>query len=307
MKTPLLTSLLLVVSLFNFGQTFPKEKTEDHVLIKNTHVYMIPPTSFEISSNFWGFQNSDDPSSMIVAAEVPEPYSDLIQAFNPDLIIQSKKEVVLAGYEGLFLELNQTLNGVHYSAYLLAYGNENFSGLINGIYLKDDVATGELIKKSLMTTFIDPQVTSNPRDVLDYTLDETVGSLQFNSSVSYSMVFHRDLKDPEQNADRAALTTNKILTNGMVENKALFCTELLNEYPGDFSIIESKGIQDIELDGLKGYALFAENKSNEEQEAYQVVLFDDHKSYYVFIGTYLKGSDQALNDIQKVIHTFKRK
>jgi len=40
---------------------------------------------------------------------------------------------------------------------------------------------------------------------------------------------------------------------------------------------------------------------------YQVILFDNEGGYYLFVGTYLAESEDAVTDIKNVIRTFKRK
>jgi hypothetical protein len=86
----------------------------------------------------------------------------------------------------------------------------------------------------------------------------------------------------------------------------LFCISRLKKYPDDYSVIPSKGINEIELDNLKGFELFAKNNDKENEEMYQVILFDENGGYYLFIGTYEIGSEQAISDIQNIIRTFER-
>ena len=92
-----------------------------------------------------------------------------------------------------------------------------------------------------------------------------------------------------------------------IKNEKLFCISRLKKYPDDYSVIPSKGINEIEIDNLKGFELFAKNNDKENEEMYQVILFDGNGGYYLFIGTYITGSEKAISDIKSVIQTFKRK
>ncbi|MCP2042648.1 hypothetical protein [Pontibacter sp. HSC-36F09] len=306
-----LTILLLSISLIGFGQALPKEKSKNHIQIKGTNIFMIPPVSFESSDNFKGLQNSEDQTTMIMVIEIPGPYSEVSKGFNSEMLkpkgmeLKSLKKVKVADYDGLLIELDQPANGLIFSKQILVYGNEKSSTLINGVYQKDSLQLGKRIKESILTTFVDSELESNPREALNYTLNENAGSLKFHSVIGNGMLFNRDLKTPTESADKATLITDKSFSNIEISNKKLFCISRLKKYPEDYSVILSKGINEIELDKLKGYELFAKNNDRESEEMYQVILFDDNGGYYLFVGTYLAGSKNAITDIKKIIETFK--
>jgi hypothetical protein len=121
------------------------------------------------------------------------------------------------------------------------------------------------------------------------------------------MLFNRDLKTPTESVDKATLLTDKSFVKVKIINEKLFCISKLKKYPDDYSVIPSKGINDIEIDNLKGFELFAKNNGKENEEMYQVILFDKDGGYYLFIGTYVTGNEKAISDIKNVIQTFKRK
>lgn len=305
--------LLLSIPCIVFGQELPKEKSENHVQIDGTNIFMIPPDSFEPSDNFKGFQNPDDQTSMIMILEIPGPYSEISKGFSSEMLetrgmeLKSKKEINIAEYDGILMELEQSEYGMVFSKQILIYGNERSSTLINGVYLKDSLQSGERIKESILSTFVDSETESNPREDLNYSVNESVGSLKFHSVIGNGMLFNRDLKIPTESIDRATLFTDKSFQKLEIEDKELFCISRLEKYPDDFSVIQSKGVNEIEIDGLKGFELFAQNNDNEEEEMYQVILFDEDGGYYIFVGIYKLDSEKAITDIKNVIQTFKIK
>lgn len=305
--------LLLLISVLGLAQELPQEKSENHIQIKGTNIFMVPPVSFETSGNFKGFQNPTDQTSMIMAMEIPGPYSEVIAGFNAEMMLKqgmelkTKKEIKIADFDGLLIELDQSANGMIFSKKILIYGNEKSSTLINGVYLKDSLQLGKKIKESIQSTFIDTKIQSNPREALGYSINENMGSLKFKAVIGNGMLLNRDLKTPTESADKASLLTDKSFVKVDIENKKLFCISRLKKYPDDYSVIPSKGIHELEIDNLTGYELFAENNDKENEEMYQVILFDENGGYYIFIGTYVTGSEKAIADIKKVIQTFKRK
>jgi hypothetical protein len=181
------------------------------------------------------------------------------------------------------------------------------STIINGVYLKDSLRLGEQIKQSVLSTFVDSEIESNPREALNYSLNENVGSLKFKAVIGNGMFFNRDLKTPTESVDKATLITDKSYAKLEIENEKLFCISRLKKYPDDYSVIPNKGINEIEIDNLKGFELFAKNNDKENEEMYQVILFDENGGYYLFVGTYVAGSEDAISDIKNIIQTFNRK
>jgi hypothetical protein len=305
--------LFLSIPTIGFGQELPERKTENHQQINGTNIFMIPPDLFKPSVNFKGFQNPVDQTSMIMIMEIPGPYSEVSKGFNSEMLkeqgmeLKTKREIKVDKFNGLLIELDQPANGMIFSKQILIYGNEESSTLINGVYLNDSLQLGEKIKHSILTTFVDSETESNPREALNYSLNENVGSMKFKAVVGNGMIFNRDLKTPTKSVDKATLLTDKSYVNLEIENKKLFCISRLKKYPDDYSMIPAKGIDELEIDGLKGFELYATNNDNENEEMYQVILFDGDAGYYLFVGTYLTGSKDAVGEIRDLIQTFKRK
>jgi hypothetical protein len=309
------TGVLLAMSLISFGQELPRKTSEKHIQIEGTNIFMVPPAAFQSSTNFKGFQDPKDQTSMIMVMEIPGPYLEVTKGFNAEMLktrgmdLKTKKEIKVAGYDGLFIELDQPANGLIFSKQILIYGNEKATTLINGAFLKDSLQLGTRIKESMLSTVVDSKLKSDPRGALNYSLDETIGALKFHSVIGNGMLFNRDLKTPTESEDKASLITDKSFAKIQIENKKLFCISRVKKYPGDYSVISGKGINDIAMDDLSGFELFAKSNTseNEHEEMYQVILFDDDGGYYVFVGTYITGSENAITDIQNIIGTFKRK
>lgn len=308
-----ITLLLVSVSFVGLAQQLPKEKTQNHQQIIGTNIFMVPPDSYSVSSNFKGFQNPLDPTSMIMIVEIPGPYSEITKGFNLEILkargmeLKTKKEITTAGFNALLIELDQPTNALTFSKHILIYGNEKSTTLINGIYSKDSLQLGKKIKQSVLSTFIDTNLKSDPRAALSYSLNENNGALKFKAVMGNSMLFNRDLKTPTESIDKAMLLVDKSFGAIEIESKKLFCISRLKKYPDDYSVIPSKGINEVEIDDLKGYELFAKNNDKVDEEMYQVILFDEGGGYFLFVGTYLPSSLQAIADIRNIIKTFKRK
>lgn len=171
------TLLLALFITFSFGQELPKQKSENHKQIEGTNIFMVPPVSYQSSTNFKGFQNPDDQTTMIMAMEIPGPYLEVTKGFNTEMlktkgmVLKNKNEIKVGEYTGLLVEIDQLANGMEFSKHIIIYGNEKSTTLINGIFLKDSIEAGKSIKESILTTFIDSKLITNPRENLDYSIN----------------------------------------------------------------------------------------------------------------------------------------
>ncbi len=312
-KNTILILLILLQVICTNSQEFPKEKSAEHLNINGTNIFMVPPAEFKLSENFKGFQNGNDPTSMIMVLEIPGPYAEVTKGFNKDMLqtkgmqLIRKDEVTISNSKGLLLEVIQSANGMEFSKYILTYGNEKSTTLINAVFLQENKILGQQMLKSLLTTYVDNNIAINPRNALKYTLDEQVGDLKFFSVMGNGMLFNRDLKTPTESEDKATLITDQSFAKTVIADKKLFCISRLKKYPDEYSVIVEKGINEFIIDDLHGYEVYANNDKNKNEEMYQVILFNKDGGYYLFVGTYLNNNEKALSDIQKVIRTFKRK
>ncbi len=282
----LLSLLFIIFSLIAPAQTFPESISSNHQIIQGTNIYMIPPTTFSLSTSFKGFQNPEDQTSMIVVVEVPGPFNAISKGFNEKdlnsrgMNLVSKTEVNIADYNGLLINLNQTANGMEFSKHILIYGTDSATTIINGVFLMDSLKLGEKIKKSILSTFIDNSLIVNPREALDYSIDEIVGNLKFKAVMGNSTLLNRDLKTPTESVDKATLIIDKSFVNIVIPDKKEFCISRLQKYPSKYSLKSKTSLKPIEIDNLTGYELFATNYDDEKEEMYQVILFDENVGYY---------------------------
>lgn len=311
------TILLIILSLF-FQSVFSQKindylvPTDNHTLIKGTNIYLIPPKDYIESTNFKGFQSPNSQTSMIMVMVIPGPFSEVTKGFNSKKMLSSqgmklnnKREIAINEYKGLIVNIEQEANGLTYSKHLLIYGNEKSTTMINGIYLKDDIDNGKIIKESIETIIVNDNISINPRKTLDYTVNETVGNLKFVSVIGNGFLLNRDGKIPTESYDKATLITDKSFTKTEIENKKLFCISRIKKLPENYQMLPKKGLNEIEIDGIKGFELYAKNTENEKELLYQVILFQKNGGYFIFLGTY--ENETAVVDIKKVILTFKRK
>ena len=308
----LVSTLLLIPFLPAQSLNDLEAPTEDHQQIPGTQVYLIPPEDFDSSPNFKGFQNPEDPTSMIMAVEIPGPYAEVSAGFNEEQLLSRgmdlkiKKAIQINGYQGLWINLDQEANGMTFSKHVLIYGDSAATTLINGVFIADSVQLGEAIQVSMESIFLDRELEVNPRETLDYTLDESGTKLRFLNVMGNAMLFNRDGLTPTESEDKATLIVDKSFAEVDISDPESFCISRLSQYPDNFEFMRENGLEEVEIDGLQGYGLYAINEELEE-EAYQLILFREEGGYFLFFGSYKPEAEQAKADIMKLIKSFKRK
>lgn len=305
--------IAILCSLLNYGQQRQNAVTDSPMLVKGTNIYLVPPTGFMRSDNFKGLQKPNDQSSMIMVTEIPGPYEEIYKSLNAEnlkkggMTLKRKEERKVGSYEGSYFEVDHNINNLIFSKHVLVYGDDKFTVMINGIFPKDSVELGRQIHNSILSITLDSSINVDPRSDLDYSLDESGTNLRFKAVMGNGMLFNRDGKTPTESYDRATVITDRSFAKMTIADKKLFSITRLKKYPEDYSVIVSKGINKIEIGGLTGYELFANNNDKPEQEIYQVILFTEEGQYYVFLASFLAHSKDAIQDVKKLILTFKRK
>ena len=309
----LFCGLSLVGSLAAQSLNDLKAPSSEHIIIKGTNIAIIPPEGFEPSPSFKGFQNPSDQTSMIMVMELPVPFALTTEGFKKEMMeprgmeLLSKKTVTVSGYEAFLIELTQEANAITFSKSILVYGDTSATFMINGAWLKDSTTLGAAIKQSILSTFVDMEVSVDPRKGLPYQIEETAGNMQFIGVVGNSIIFTRDGNTPPLTEDEAMFIIDRSFAEVDVPNKKLFCLNRLEKHKDDWSLNLEKEVTEIELDGLQGYQLFAKNNLDDSLEMIQTILFLENGGYYICVGTYKKAQQQVVEDITSILKTFKQK
>ncbi len=305
---------LIAICLVSFSAVFGQEKIENtitdaHVNIPSSKVSLIPPAGYTKSTLISGFQNLATGSS-IVFIDLPAPYSKIAPAFNRENLISkgieflSKEEYIINGLPAILINAQQSISGSMYSKKLLILGNETESIMIQGVCNNLNKAEIETIKTTLLAIVYDAEKEINPFDNIGYTLDVSAANLQFANSMmsGFSMTYTTDGKEPTASEDKTTLIVTKSVSKLPVEDKKGFALKNFKNYPLGLEEIES--INEIMIDGIPGYEIFAKCLNNEElSRVYHVILFGDQINYLFMGQTFEK---KKIKKLKSAISTFSR-
>jgi hypothetical protein len=313
MTRKILTTFLVFISLTVWGQKKIENKlTDQHQNIKGTKVSVIPPKGFTDGLNFLGLQQTESGSSIMIL-DIPGPYSETSKGITTENMLSKGVEMkkietlTINGLPAIFATGTQNAYGNIYTKFILVFGTDNETIMINGVYPENLKKVGDEIKKSMLTVYYEPDKKINPFEALDYSIDISETKLKFGKSMSNSLIFSVDGQVPTASNDKTNLIVAKSFSQITAEDKKLFCINRLKQTPIEIENIEYTN--EITIDGISGYEIYAKGKnkkSSETENIYQVILFSD-KLYYILFGTTNDETDKSIEDIKKAIETFRRK
>jgi hypothetical protein len=307
------TVIFLLFSLTVFSQTSINNKqSEKHKNINGTKISLIPPQGFISAQNFIGLQQAESGSSIMVL-DIPGPYSEISAGLNAENLLSNGVEVSLIEpltineLPGMLITGKQRAYGSTYSKYILVFGNESETIMLNGIFPENMKKFGAEIKKSILSVIYDAGMKLDPFAVLDYTIDVSETKLKFAASSSGSLIFTVDGKIPTASEDKTNLIVTKSFNTVTPDDKKQFCINRIKKTPVDIQTIEYTN--EISVDGMNGYEIYAKAKSKNTdtpENIYQVILFSDDL-YYILISTSNDETPESINEAKKAINTLKRK
>lgn len=313
MTKTILTTLLLSICLTTFGQKKIENKlTEEYKTIKGTKISLIPPKGFTDGIHFLGLQQNESGSSIMIL-DIPGPYSETSAGINKENLLSTGVELrkienlTINGLPAIFVTGTQNAYGNIYTKFILIFGTDRETIIINGVYPENLKMIGEEIKKSMLTVIYESDKKFNPFDALDYTIDVSKTKLKFGKSISNSLIFTVDGKVPTASSDKTSLIVSKSFSQITTVDKKLFCINRLKLSPIEIKSIEYTN--EIKIDGVSGYEIYAKGKSKNSSEIeniYQIILFSDNL-YYILFGSTNDETNKSIEEIKIAVKTFKRK
>ena len=306
----------LSIQMLQAQDTIRQTKTDAHQLIVGSNMWVIPPSGFEPAVNFMGFQQPDDPpTSMIVLMDLPGPYDKITEGFDSTMMAQkgmtlhTKEAVNLYGYNGLLLDLEQAANGMEFEKYILVYGDEHNTHILNVVCLKSDTLM-KALKASVRSVYLDEAMEVDPLDGLDFSIDATDTKFKFGQVVANGILYTVDGNIPTQSEDETLFGVQKSIAQVAISDKQAFCKKRLTLLPyGGTQLDQTHGVQAIEIDGISGYALFAKGMDEQgefKEHIYMAILFEAN-SYYILMGTFTEDLPSNRAELEQIARTFKRK
>jgi hypothetical protein len=306
---------LLFIALLCFNITalcqskIKNDKTENHINVKGTQTFIIPPNDFEQAINFLGFQDNETGSS-IMLLEIPGPYNKITAGFSKDemkvkgMDLIKKEEFIINGLEAVLINSKQFSPSHGYNFYkysLILNAASNKTLLINANFpesQKDKLE--EKMLQSILSLYIDKGIQVDPFSSLDFQVDISKTSFKLINSISGTLMFEGPNKE-------FLLIAKSIKPFDLSDKKGAAINALKQQSTVNYKSLRSS--KEVSYDDAIGYQIVANvstKQGGKPMKAFETILFGDNY-YYIFLGLLTPNDEKLLKDIEYIISTFKRK
>ncbi|RYY14055.1 MAG: hypothetical protein EOO04_30860 [Chitinophagaceae bacterium] len=292
-------------------QKIVSELTAQHQQFAGLNVSLVPPAGFTRAVNFTGFQQEESASSIVIMS-LPAPFMELSEGFTKenlkgrDMELLARQELLINEMPGVLLTATQEAHGRIYKKYMLVFGIETGTVLINASFPQELEATGSNILASLLTAYYDRGKKNNPLEIVDFSII-VPAEWKLSDLMAESLVYTRDGKLPPATADKTTFIANKSFPGEKIIGKRQFAIDRLKSTP--FEIISQEPPKAIKIAGLEGYeieAIGTSDRPGEKETIYMAILFMEN-AYYVFLGTTNMDAANTIGHFRSAVRSFKRK
>ncbi|MEO5977098.1 MAG: hypothetical protein ABIS36_14440 [Chryseolinea sp.] len=314
MRNSFLPILIILFAVSAFAQTdINNEVTDKHKQIKGTRFLLIPPNVFVEAVNFQGFQQLDNNASILVI-EIPEPFSETLKAFSNQtlktqgVMLKTKENIKVNGNDGILLSTEQVVHGSNFSKYILAFGNNRSTFMVNGMFPKDVYSLREEILASIRSVVYDTSLLVDPLSNMTFSVKTDDTKLKFAKNISGTLLYTVDGKVPTESVDKTSFLVGMSMANVQTLDKRLATINRIKRLPYTDLALDENQVNEIQIDGVDGYEITAEgsNKKGVRELIYQIMLYNNNV-YYLIIGTAQEEFESNLLLFKNVAKTLRHK
>jgi hypothetical protein len=309
--------LFIAITLLNYSTVFGQMAimnvlTSNHQNIIGTKISLIPPKGFIKATNFLGLQQAQSGSTIMIL-DIPGPFSEISKGLTKAGFLSQGVEVkeidnlTINNLPAILATGEQNAAGNTYTKFVLCFGTEKETIMINAVSPNNLKEIGKEIKSSILTSFYEADKKINPLDVVDFEIDVSESKLIFAKSMSNTLVFSADGLLPTKSNDKTSLTVGKSFSKTVIEDRKLYSLNRLKQLP--IEIIKIEETNEILIDGISGYEIVATSKdknTSEPKKVYLVLLFSD-SLYYILLGSTNQDFESNIANLKNAVKTFKRK
>jgi hypothetical protein len=301
--------IILVLATFK-GFCTPDTISRKCDCIPGTHLGFCPPEGFEIATDFTGFQNKANGSSIMIF-ELPFSYFENRKAYTAENLATQGIKLIktdtfsIGKLNAVLLKGIQKAHNQQYTKTILITGADSLTILCNASSPADDSLTAEIIEKSMYNAgFYTSKCASEKEPGFRLHIDSDF--LKLAGNINQSLIYTADGKLPPQVVDKTTIIAASSFSRFTITDYKAFALKRLEQMPLKVDKIIDSG--ELSVDALPSYFIIAEvidSKRNVAEKIYQLIVFDKDK-YYLVLGSTTVDEKQKFNRLKESILTFTR-
>jgi hypothetical protein len=287
---------ILAQSLLSKTANIRLKNSSQLVVFSELGLVIPQPVGFEKATSFYGFQQSETSSSVLLAV-IPGPFKEVIKGFNnkkslatKGIILLSQQPIKIKNQPGYLLEISQNFNGLEVRKWTVVFGDERKTNMVTATFLKKDSAKlSASLKKVVLAVSPLSRPTSASVSSLPFSVTAVDGLMLVQKAAGLGKIalFTNNGQIPAASpADPLFMVTPSLGAVPVLDRQA-FAIRRLSGYP-ETKILAVKSTKKITIDNLSGWEIVADAQDQSTKtslQLYQVMLFPKEGGYVLMIGT----------------------
>ncbi len=284
-------------------------KTDRHINIPSTRLYIIPPPGFKIAKTFTGLHKGSSYSILIFDLIGGNFYTNAA-TFNKENFeekgykVFEYKELKINGYPAkyIYFQGNPTTKSIS-----LVFGDTTFSTSIVSTFPSQDVETGEQIKKALKTIYYDKNIKIDPFETAEFTLDDSKSIFKFSKFTGGMYIYTVNGEDNDSAWRPLVIISTIPKTSPNLNAKSVIESMISNVKKYGLTDKEIKNDSILNINGYQAYEVEIYGKmKGKDVMVYLLTVMGEDKAIGLE-GMTASDFDYYLQEIKKLAKTIKLK
>src|SRR5258708_1907720 len=313
----LLYCLILFVSLTGYGQgaavsigtRIENVKTEKHLNIPGTRLFIIPPPNFRIATTFIGLQKGKQ-AMMNVFDLVGGDYYTNAATFNKveflsrGIKVFDFREITINGFPAKYLSMQ---GDPATKTYGLVFGDTTFSTMIMAVYPASDETTGREIINSLNSIVYDKSKKVDPFETASFSLDDKGSKFKFFRSNANLYMYTPGGIDNTKNEDAPTFMVSQMPKDGGATLKSVVDAVLDKSRQYGMTNIETKYAVTKKINEVDGYETEVDAQVKDNKTHYYYLVVSKEDKAILIVATTKSDIDNNVREFKKLAYTLKFK
>lgn len=308
-------TLMSCIALSACGQTkteissINNVKTEKHINIPGTRLYIVPPAGFSIAKSFLGLQKNDNSAFQVYDLVGGSYYSNAATFSKSEFEKQGAKvfeykELKVNQFPAKYIFMQGDPNA---KAISIVFGDSTFSTMIMAVYPSLDSKLGEQIQNSIKTIYYDKTLKIDPFATASFTMDDAKSNFKFSKSASGIFMYCIGGGDRVLGNDEPLITVTTMPKAD--NNNAKSTSEQLISSAEKYGLTDKvlKNVSTVNVNGQIAYEVEIYGKMNGKNSLiYHLIVLGKDKAVAVQ-GVIKTDFENNLSEIKKLAKTIKVK
>lgn len=310
MRSTIAAALFAIISVTLSAQDLTITETENHVKVTGTNLKMIPPKQFTKGENFYGFQQLNTHSTIVVF-QVKNNFTKQTESFKAKHLtgfkVNNIRRFKINEDSAVHVSVIQEWEGDVFCKEILAIGNNSRTVVINAACIVEHKHMVQELRSALFSSFIDGGEIESAIGLVDFTLDCTNTDMELYKKATKGLAA-LVYSGSGIKGNPMLIATKSVTAINNVDHKTF-----VKESYKDLNLVHNETLvsfNEIVIAGLKGYEsiITGEDKNGGKVTLYRVIVFTPNNYYYSFAGiTRTDGKEENIERFKKLVKTFKQR